>query len=204
MSTAIPDTSSELIPSSGQPFSYDEDRHVVQLYADDGFLVEVLSRFIGGAIAIGDAAVVVATKAHHEGLAHRLRQRGIDTTKAISQGRYALLDAGETLSKLKLEGLLDEARFYDVIGGVLARVRNAAEGKESRVAVFGEMVSLLWAEGKPEEAIRLEQLWNNLSQQYFFSILCAYPITGFNNERHIEPFLKMCAQHSGVVPSEAT
>jgi PAS domain S-box-containing protein len=28
-------------------------------------------------------------------------------------------------------------------------------------------------------------------------------ITGFDNDRHIEPFLKMCAQHSGVVPSES-
>jgi PAS domain S-box-containing protein len=203
VSTAIPDISSELIPSSGQAPSYDEHRHVVQLYADDRFLVDVLSRFIAGAIAIGDAAVVIATKAHHEGLAQRLRERGIDTTKAISQGRYVLLDARETLSKLKVEGLVDEARVHDVIGGTLARVRNAAEGKESRVAVFGEMVALLWAEGKPQEAIRLEQLWNNLSQEYFFSLLCAYPITGFNNKRHIEPFLNMCAQHSGVVPSES-
>ena len=38
-----------------------------------------------------------------------------------------LLDARETLSKLKVEGLVDEARFHDV----LARVRHAAEGKES-------------------------------------------------------------------------
>jgi PAS domain S-box-containing protein len=202
VSTAIPETNSELIPSPRQASSH-EDRHVVQLYTDDAFLVEVLSRFIGGAIAIGDAAVVVATKAHHEGLAQRLRERGIDTTRAISQGRYALLDARETLSKLEVDGLVDEARFHDLVASVLARVRDAAEGKESPIAIFGEMVALLWAEGKPQEAIRLEQLWNNLSREYFFSLLCAYPITGFNNERHIEPFLKMCTQHSGVVPSES-
>src|SRR5437773_1148592 len=34
-------------------------------------------------------------------------------------------------------------------------------------------------------------------------LVCAYPITGFDNDQHIEPFLKMCAAHSGVIPSES-
>jgi PAS domain S-box-containing protein len=62
---------------------------------------------------------------------------------------------------------------------------------------------LLWAEGKPQEAIRVEQLWNRLATKCSFCLLCAYPITGFNHQGHIEPFLKMCAQHTGVVPSES-
>jgi PAS domain S-box-containing protein len=69
--------------------------------------------------------------------------------------------------------------------------------------VFGELVALLWAEGKPQEAIRVEQLWNDLAKSHSFSLLCAYPISGFSNEGHIEPFLKMCEEHSGVVPSES-
>jgi PAS domain S-box-containing protein len=64
------------------------------------------------------------------------------------------------------------------------------------------LVALLWAEGKRHEAIRLEQLWNQLAQKYSFSLLCAYPITGFKSKTDIEPFLKMCGEHSGVVPGE--
>jgi len=203
MSAAVPESGVHLTSSLAQTHSHDRGGHVVQLYTDESFLVEVLSRYIGGAIAMGDAAVVVATKAHHEGLAKRLSAQGLDTAKAIRQGRYVLLDAGETLPRFMANGSVDEARFIDLIGGALTRVRNAADRKDSCIAVFGELVALLWAEGKPQEAIRLEQLWNDLAARHSFSLLCAYPITGFNNERHIEPFLKMCGEHSGVVPSES-
>ena len=203
MSAALPEPSFHLIPSVAHAHSHAQEGHVVQLYTDDIFLIEVLSGFIGGAIAMGDAAVVVATKAHHEGLARRLSNQGLDTAKAIRQGRYIVLDAGETLPKFMVNGSVDEARFIELIGGVLAGVRNAVNHKDSRIAVFGELVALLWAEGKPEEAIRVEQLWNDLAREHSFSLLCAYPITGFNNERHIEPFLKMCGEHSAVVPSES-
>jgi PAS domain S-box-containing protein len=152
---------------------------------------------------VGDGAVVIATKAHHEGLAQRLKARGVDTAKAISRGRYVLLDASEILPGFMVNDSVDETRFTNAIGDVLTRVRNAADDKESRVAVFGELVALLWADGKPLEALRVEDLWNNLAQKHSFSLLCAYPITGFQNERHIEPFLKMCAQHSGVAPSKS-
>jgi PAS domain S-box-containing protein len=203
MSAALPEPRLRLIPSVARVHSHDQEGHVVQLYTDDSFLVEVLSRFIGGAIAMGDAAVVVATKAHHKGLAKRLSAQGLDTAKAIRQGRYVVLDAGETLPKFMVNGSVDEARFVEVIGGALTRVRSATEHKDSRIAVFGELVALLWADGKPQEAIRLEQFWNDLAREHSFSLLCAYPITGFNNERDNEPFLKMCAEHSAVVPSES-
>jgi PAS domain S-box-containing protein len=203
MSAARPELSFHLIPSLAHGRSHNRGGHVVQLYTDDIFLVEVLSRFIGGAIAMGDAAVVVATKAHHEGLAKRLSAQGLDTAKAMRQGRYVLLDAGEILPRFMVNGAVDEARFIDLIGGALKGVQNAVDHKDSRIAIFGELVALLWAEGKPQEAIRVEQLWNDLAEEHSFSLLCAYPITGFNNERHIEPFLKMCGEHSGVVPSES-
>ncbi|PYX91134.1 MAG: hypothetical protein DMG71_20930 [Acidobacteria bacterium] len=78
---------------------YEQDHrgHVVQFYAEDGFLLEGLSRFIGTALGAGDAAVVVATKAHRDGLAERLRARGFNTASAIRRGRLVLLDAVETL-----------------------------------------------------------------------------------------------------------
>jgi PAS domain S-box-containing protein len=190
------------LPTSPSPTSGDEG-HVVQFYADDQFLLDALCRFVGGAIAVGDAAVVIATQAHQTGLAKRLEARGIDTSKAIHEGRYVLLDASETLPKLMIDGMPDESRFADMIGGVLSRARSAGEGNNAGVMVFGELVALLWAEGKPQAAIRLEQFWNNLALQQSFSLLCAYPITGFNHEKHTELFLKICEQHSDVVPSES-
>src|SRR6202162_2317939 len=203
MSTSPSNSDLQLMPSIAHTPGSDQEGHFVQLYTDDGFLLDVLSRFIGGAIAVGDGAVVIATRAHQDGLAQRLKARGIDTTKEISQGRYVLLDANETLPRLMVNGSVDETRFMNTISDALTQVRNAADDKDSRVAVFGELVALLWADGESLEALRVEGLWNNLAQKHSFSLLCAYPITGFKNERHIEPFLKMCAQHTSVVPSES-
>jgi len=47
----------QLVPSLTHAPRHDHGGHVVQLYTDDGFPIDVLSRFIGGALAVGDAAV---------------------------------------------------------------------------------------------------------------------------------------------------
>ncbi|MFY9559315.1 MAG: PAS domain S-box protein [Terriglobales bacterium] len=203
MNTPFLDSTVQLRSGQDAPILSGQESHVVQLYSDDGLLLDVLCRFIGGAIAVGDAGVVIATKAHHDGLEARLKARGLDTAKAIGQGRYIPVDAEEILLRIVVDGQVDETRFTEIIGSFLTRAQNALDCKDSRIAVFGELVALLWAQGKPQEAIRVEQLWNDLARTFYFSLLCAYPITGFDNDRHIEPFLKMCAQHSGVVPSES-
>jgi PAS domain S-box-containing protein len=184
------------------PFA-DVQEHTVQLYTHDGFLMDVLSRFVGGALSVGDVAVIWATASHRVELEKRLSSRGMDTSKAASQGRYITMDASETLARVVVDGVVDQKSFVAIISNVLDQATKAIHGKDGRIAVFGELVALLWAEGKPEEAIRVEQLWNELAKRYSFSLLCAYPITGFDNARQVEPFLKMCGEHSGVKPSES-
>src|SRR6266446_10189906 len=98
----------QLVPSLTHARSHDHDGHVVQLYTDDGFLIDVLSRFIGGALAVGDAAVVIATCSHRTELERRLSANGVDTGKAAIQGRYIVLDANETLPKIMVDGAVDE------------------------------------------------------------------------------------------------
>src|SRR5258708_40110988 len=147
MSAARPEPSFHLIPSLAHARSHDRGGHVVQLYTDDSFLVDVLSRYIGGAIAMGDAAVVVATKSHHEGLAKRLSAQGLDTAKAKRQGRYVLLDAGETLPRLMANGSVDDARFTEPIGGRCTEAGNAAHGQQYLVTDFGERETQLWGDG---------------------------------------------------------
>ena len=78
-----------------------------------------------------------------------------------------------------LDGWPDPARFAEVVGGLIERVR-AASGSEARgVAAFGEMVALLWMEGKADAAIRIEELWNDLARTHAFSLRCAYPMSSF-------------------------
>jgi PAS domain S-box-containing protein len=203
MSTVASGARVQAIPAVAHALSHEKEGHVVQLYTDNAFLLDVLSGFIGGAIGAGDAALVIATRAHVEGLDERLRQQGLDTAESVRQGRYLLLDAEETLPRIMVNGSVDEIRFTDIIGGALSQVARAVPGGARRTAVFGELVALVWAEGKPQEAVRIEKLWNDLAKEHSFSLLCAYPVTGFSEEKHIEPFLEMCGQHSGVAPSES-
>jgi len=181
----------------------DRQAHVVQFYETEAFLTDDVSRFIGMALGAGDAGVVIATKEHRQGIAQGLEVRGLDMDRAIVQGRYVALDAAETLAKFMTGGLPDADRFNHVIGDVITRAKRAASGRQTRIAAFGEMVALLWAEGNYNAAIRLEQLWNGLSETHSFSLRCAYPMSGFAGNGHSEPFLKICAEHSSVVPAES-
>jgi len=169
--------------------------HAVQFYQTDGHLLDLLTRFIGTALVTGDVGIVIATKPHRDGLAKRFKARGLNVNVAREQGRFVALDAAATLSRFMIDGRPDEQRFRDVIGGLLEDV--ASRGERRRIAAFGEMVALLWAEGRAESALELEEMWNTLANEHEFCLCCAYPMSGFGN-RHAAPFMKICAQHSHV------
>jgi PAS domain S-box-containing protein len=121
----------------------------------------------------------------------------------VWHGRFILLDAADTLAKFSLDGWPDAALFTELMGGYVAQAKAAAQGGNSRVVAFGEMVSLLWTQGMSDAALRLEQLWNDLAKTHSFDLRYAYPIASFAREEDSEPFLKICAEHSAVIPSES-
>lgn len=177
--------------------------HAVQFYGEDSFLLDELSRFIGTALGAGESAIVIATKDHRDGLAQRLKAWGLDIAMAMAQGRYISLDAADTLAKIMVGESPDATRLAEVVGSVIARVTGAAEGEPHPVAAFGEMVALLWAQGKYDAAIRLEQLWNDLARTHSFSLRCAYPMSKFCREQDGDFLLQICAEHSNVIPGES-
>jgi PAS domain S-box-containing protein len=176
--------------------------HVAYFYQASDSLLDALCDFIGPALDAGNAVIIIATKVHLEGLEHRLIARGLDTPKASKQGRYVALDASETLAKIMVEGMPDASRFAEIVGGAMARTRAAVTAVHPEIAAFGEMVSLLWTEGKIDAAIRLEQLWNELANKHSFSLRCAYPVANFYGEKNAQPLMRVCAEHSAVVVDE--
>lgn len=192
------DLQMHLAPRSDWSVTNDDD-HFVQFYESDGFLLNSLSGFIGSAINSGLPAVVVATKAHRDGLDELLRANAVDVTQALTSGRYVALDAAETLSKFMVDGIPEPGRFHEVIGSVISSVTDG----RSRVRAFGEMVALLWAEGNQEGALRVEELWNDLQKSHAFSLFCAYPMNAFGSEKLIKPHDGVCTVHSRVLPSES-
>jgi signal transduction histidine kinase len=174
--------------------------HVVRFYETDAFLLDAVATFCADAILADEAALVVATPEHRVGIAERLRARGL-LDAAGSHDAYLSLDAAETLSQFMVNGEVDAARFTELIGGIISRT--AKSGRQVRV--FGEMVSLLVADGNPAAALRLEELWNDLQAHHThaFSLFCAYPMEHFGGEAHQDLFDDVCAAHSQVVPAES-
>ncbi len=172
--------------------------HLVELYETDAFLVDSVTRFLLPALRSDRSAIVVATAEHREEFARALADGGVDVEHAIREGRYLALDAAETLASFMVHGRPHEHRFREQIGGLIGRM--AIDGR--RVNVYGEMVALLWADGDVASAIALEDLWNRLATVRSFDLLCAYPMSTFDDEGSAEAFKRMCEQHTSVIPAE--
>jgi signal transduction histidine kinase len=149
-----------------------------------------------------DAAIVIATAAHREGIAARLEARGVDLGRIGHQGRYRALDAAETLDRLLEDGHPDEGRVEAVLGGLIEAAARAAGGRRP-VAVFGEMVALLAAAGRHDAALALEHGWNALARRHAFVLRCVYPISAFTRAEDGAALAAICDAHTGVVPLES-
>jgi CheY-like chemotaxis protein len=131
--------------------------HVVQFYADDTHLLDNLDALFAATLTEGGSVAAAMTRSHRRGLEEWLVARGIDTGQVKKDGRLTILDANEALSEfMDLVGP-NRGRFLVRLGDAVRRAEAAAT-KNGRVVVFGEMVAVLWAQGKYEAAIRLEEL----------------------------------------------
>lgn len=176
-----------------------QGEHVVYFYQESDSLLDSLTDFIGSALGAGNAAVIIATKVHLDGLQQRLKACGLDSQVAGRQGRYLALDASALLSQIMVDGMPDEERFAETVGKAIGRISAALKGPRPELVAFGEMVALLWTEGKIEAAIRLEQLWNELAKKYSFSLRCAYLMATCQGEKNIQPLVRICAEHSAAL-----
>ncbi len=182
--------------------------HVVQFYENDDYLIEGLSRYIGDALADGDKGVVIATRAHLDGLESALRRAGLIGPDAARDGLYTGLEAGAMLPQFVDDGVPDGARFERVIGDV---IRAAGAGHAGRVFVFGEMTAILHAcnrsapvtDLRHDAALRVENYFNDLQQRYAFDLLCGYPLSAFPCEKDALQFHDICKVHSQVLPAES-
>jgi DNA-binding NarL/FixJ family response regulator len=168
-------------------------RHEVLFYPDDAVFLNSCTRFITAALGAGDVAAVVATESHRDSLFERLKAEGLDVNAEIKHGRYISLDVAKTLSAFMVNDMPDWERFFEVVGGLVSGAAKAGKGEHSRVAMWGECGPLLWAEGKVDAAIRLEQLLNQVATIYEFDLLCAYALSSFHGEDDERVFQSICA-----------
>ena len=183
------------------PGTLERGGHGVEFYAYDAQIVEKVARFVAPSLeGGGEVAVVIATEKHRRELESALSARGIDVRGATRERRYVALDAATTLSKFIVDGQPDADRFVEVIGGAIAKAQ--ADCRCEHVRAYGEMVALLWLAGRPDAAIALEKMWNDLARSHSFTLLCGYPISAFDPSQATE-IAEVGRAHTQVAPIQA-
>ena len=157
-----------------------------------------VTQFVGSALEAGSAVIVVATESHRESLLPRLQTYGVDMAAAVEQRRYLSADASDALSRFMFNGRPDPALFLNVLGSLIATAAGAATREPARVAIFGECVHLLRAQGNAEAAIQMEKLGNQLAKTHDVDILCGYSVASVQGGMDIYTFQRICAEHSAV------
>ncbi|MEO6308272.1 MAG: MEDS domain-containing protein [Nitrospiraceae bacterium] len=163
--------------------------HAVQFYQDDVGLIEAVAAFIKAGYEENATIIVVATETHRADLRITFQDSGITGI----EDRVRHYDATDLLSAFMVDGWPNHTRFTATVGRIVQQAALAGP-----VRIFGEMVAVLWAEGQTRAAIRLEELWNELATRHAFSLLCAYPIAGFPDQKADLAILRVCHTHSHV------
>ncbi len=172
--------------------------HVVQLSHDERFLARTVVHFLGSGLVEGDAAVVLATAAHAEGVTARLAAAGFDIAGALDRRQLVLLEARHCVGQIMAGGAPDRALFLTLVGAALERTRAAGF---SRVRLFGELVDLI-RDRDFAATMRLEALWGTIVAEQNVSLLCAYGLDSFDREAHRGILHEIAAHHSHVIPAE--
>jgi hypothetical protein len=175
--------------------------HDVQFYENEAFLANVVSSFLVEGVRAGQPIIVIATAAHRKTFMARMKALGVDPEHFVHSRDAIWLDARDTLSAF-MEGSMPNAELFEAtVGNVFAKLMT--NRRYLVVRAYGEMVDLLWTEGKVEGAIALEQLWNGLAMRYSFSLLCAYSKASLLHGSPPHDFERICGCHSRVLPSES-
>ena len=160
--------------------------HEIVFCPDEATLLDKLTHFIAKALHAGNPAIVWATEPHRKSLLERLRSKGVDIETATQQGMYVASDVAEPPDERTLDSIIRR----------LNETASKRGKKHPRAAVCGERAGRMWAEGKTDAAIHLEQLLNKLVKIHDMDILCVYPSP--QRQQDDSAFKNLCAQHTAV------
>jgi DNA-binding NarL/FixJ family response regulator len=170
--------------------------HEIQFYPDEPTLLDGFTRFISAALKAGNAAVFIGTTAHRYSLYEKLHTESADIRAAIRVGKYVALDALEVLSNFMVNDMPEPSRFSKVANDLIVAASQWMNGEYLRVAICGECAPILWAEGKEDAAIRLEELWNKIAVTNDVDILCGYSLKTLPYDE--DTLRRICDEHSNL------
>lgn len=177
-----------------------KDGHVVLFFERTEVLVDAVTDYLAEGLAIAQPCVVIAIEERRELFVQRLRAKGLDVDALVAAEQLLLLDAHDALQSIMMVHSPSPQRFTAAIGGAIARLSRS--NGNATVRAYGEMVDVLWRAGNTVGALRLEELWNDLTRTHDFRLFCAYAMGQFYKAGSIESLAAICERHSHVRPLE--
>lgn len=174
--------------------------HVVQFYEKETALHDTVASFLAEGLRAGEAALVIAVEEHRDALRFRLAALGVDVNALTRTGQLVVVDAREVLATVMPDEMPSAAAFREHVGRLIEEAMAARP--EARLRAYGQMVDVLWREGRTQAAIRMEELWNELAHDRSFALLCAYAMGPFYQEGDAAGYDEVCRLHGRVIPAE--
>jgi len=172
--------------------------HAVRFYENKASLCRTVADFLAEGFRENQPGLVLATHAHTIGVLDQLRARNVDVDRLKATGELLLVDARDTLATFMVDGMPDADAFKTIVPAIIERL--CGDRTDRTVRAYGEMVDVLWKDGRTAAAIRLEVLWNQLAMTHAFSLLCGYAMGNFYKDAGMRD---ICAQHSHVMPADS-
>jgi len=173
--------------------------HSVHIYDEHSALIKRLCGIVSSGLQIGNSVLIVATASHRDDLVRELTDAGVDVRQIARDGRFIQYDAKDTLATFMVNDRPDRDLFTQSVGGLLKTAKEQARSKDQGLTVFGEMVAVLWEQGKKDAALELEAIWNNALNDRAFHLHCAYPRWTFINDGDDSGLAAVCHAHSHVL-----
>ena len=166
-------------------------QHMVRFYENDVFLTEAVASCIKLGLQVNDTLIVMVPASHRTAL------RKVLTPDELANKHLMFFGTTSLLTKVMGDDWPNQRKFMKVLGRRIQVAYQAVRGR-----VLGEMLGVLWAEGKYRAAIRLEELRNTRQTTHPFSRLHAYPHSALTSKE--DPQSLLAVRHNTHVHHQKT
>lgn len=188
----------QYLPSLTPLVMTDSDAHAVQFRGDDGSWLDGAASVLGSALQRGDTIATVMLESHRDALAVLMKERGWNLADLGEQGRYLMFDAEAAAAQVVCGGRPDVDTLTGMVA-VLERARTASGDRaRSHLTIVGEIAPVLWRNGKPEAAMEVERLWDEVTRSLPILTICTYPMDCVSHDAVAAFSSGICAHHSVI------
>jgi hypothetical protein len=170
-------------------------QHIVRFFGveETAFLQELVA-YVSDGLKRGEPVIVITERSRKDALSRLLGGRDDET-------QLCILEAEQMLAAISSDDgtRIDGRRFDAKVGSMLRDL--VSRSRSRRVRAYGDMVGILWKDGRREMAVELERYWNDLQAQIPFDLYCGYAIEAAGEPAAGDPLRAIIAEHTHVIPA---